>query len=59
MDTPLTPPDAPKILAMWLEWERGEVEPGRLIANLKTAGLPVLLEQLAAAQVAAEAAAPS
>jgi hypothetical protein len=46
MDTPLTPPDPQKILAIWLEWEKGEIEPGRLISNLKTAGLPVLLEQI-------------
>ena len=52
MDTPLTPPDPQKILTIWLEWEKGEIEPGRLISNLKTAGLPVLLEQLANAEVA-------
>lgn len=52
MDTPLTPPDPKKILALWQDWEKGEVEPGRLISNLKTAGLPVLLEQLADEQAA-------
>lgn len=52
MDTPLTPPDPNKILALWQDWEKGEVEPGRLISNLKTAGLPVLLEQLADEQAA-------
>jgi hypothetical protein len=46
MDTPLTPPDPKKILDLWMDWEKGEVEPGRLISNLKTAGLPVLLEQI-------------
>ena len=46
MDTPLTPPDPQKILALWMDWEKGEVEPGRLISNLKTAGLPILLEQI-------------
>jgi len=46
MDTPLTPPDPVKILSIWMEWEEGEIEPGRLISNLKTAGLPVLLKQI-------------
>jgi hypothetical protein len=46
MDTPLTPPDPVKILSLWMEWEKGEIEPGRLISNLKTAGLPALLEQI-------------
>jgi len=47
MDTPLTPPDPVKILSLWMEWEKGEIEPGRLISNLKTAGLPALLQQIA------------
>ena len=47
MDTPLTPPDPEKILAIWMEWERGEAgEPGKLISRLKTAGLPVLLQEV-------------
>ena len=29
-----------------MEWERGETPPGRVISNLKTGGLPELLEQL-------------
>jgi hypothetical protein len=45
MDKP--PPDVQKILAYWMEFERGETDPGRLIANLKTAGLPELLAGLA------------
>jgi hypothetical protein len=45
MDRP--PPDPTKLLAYWNEWEKGEATPGRLIANLKTAGMPELLEQLA------------
>ena len=44
MDKP--PPDPHKILAYWMEWERGETTPGRVMANLKTAGLPELLQQL-------------
>ena len=44
------PPDPSKLLAGWMEWERGETTPGRVMANLKTGGLRDLLEQLAAAQ---------
>ena len=44
MDRPL--PDPAKLLAQWMEWERGEETPGRVMANLKTAGLRVLLEEL-------------
>jgi hypothetical protein len=39
-------PDPAKLLAYWEEWERGETPPGRVIANLKTAGLPDLLRTL-------------
>ena len=42
------PPDANKLLQSWMEWERGEVTPGRVMANLKTGGLPLLLESLVA-----------
>jgi hypothetical protein len=45
METPA--PDPVKLLAQWLEWENGEVTPGRAMANLKTGGLRVLLEQWA------------
>jgi hypothetical protein len=38
------PPDPEKLLAFWMEWERGETPPGRVISNLKTAGLRELLE---------------
>jgi hypothetical protein len=41
------PPDPKKLLAWWMEWERGETPPGRVMANLKTGGLRDLLEQLA------------
>jgi hypothetical protein len=47
MDVP--PPDPQKLLAQWMEWERGEVPPGRVMSNLKTGGLRTLLEQLGAA----------
>ncbi len=38
------PPDPEKLLAYWMEWERAETTPGRVMANLKTAGLRELLE---------------
>ena len=41
------PPDPAKLLADWMEWERGETPPGRVIGNLKTHGMRQLLEQLA------------
>ena len=41
------PPDPAKLLEQWMEWERGETPPGRVISNLKTGGLRDLLEQLA------------
>lgn len=47
METP--PPDPVKLLAYWMEWERGETPPGRVISNLKIAGLREILEQLATA----------
>lgn len=47
MDKP--PADPVKLLAYWMEWERGETPPGRTMANLKTNGLRDLLEQWAAA----------
>jgi hypothetical protein len=43
----LPPPDPAKLLAFWMEWERGETPPGRVISNLKTGGLRELLETLA------------
>jgi hypothetical protein len=42
------PPDPVKLLAYWMEWERGETPPGQVMANLKTAGLREMLEELAA-----------
>jgi hypothetical protein len=45
MDLPT--PDPKKLLAHWMEWEKGETPPGRVISNLKTAGMRELLEQLA------------
>jgi hypothetical protein len=42
------PPDPTKLLADWMEWERGETPPGRVMGNLKLHGLRGLLERLAA-----------
>lgn len=51
MDRP--PPDPTKLLEAWMEWERGETPPGRVMSTLKTGGLRDLLEQLAAASAGA------
>ena len=47
MEVPV--PDPSKLLQSWMEWERGEVTPGRVMANMKTGGLRQLLEELSAA----------
>ena len=39
-------PDLAKITAAWEEFERGEEAPGRVLANMKTAGLAVVLAEL-------------
>ncbi len=39
-------PDLSKIVAAWDEWERGEESPGRVLANMKTAGLDRVLAEL-------------
>lgn len=44
-DTP--PPDLVKLIAAWEQWETGEEAPGKVLALLKTAGLPTVLKQLA------------
>lgn len=49
-------PDPAKLLEAWMEWERGETPPGRVMSTLKTGGLRDLLEQIVAA---APAPAPS
>jgi hypothetical protein len=45
MDRP--PPDPAKLLEAWMEWEHGDVTPGRVMATLKTGGLRDLLEAAA------------
>ena len=47
--TELPPPEPAKLLSAWMEWEKGETPPGRVMANLKTGGLRELLEQIVAA----------
>ena len=42
------PPDPTKLLALWMDWEKGNVNPGDLVKNLKRGGLRELLEELAA-----------
>ncbi|MBA3268332.1 MAG: hypothetical protein H0T70_08760 [Acidimicrobiia bacterium] len=54
MDRP--PPEPAKLLAAWMEWEKGEATPGRVLTNLKTAGLRDVLEALVAQAEAAAAA---
>ena len=39
-------PDLQKLLAAWEEFEAGEQLPGKVLANLKTAGLPEVLREL-------------
>ncbi len=38
------PPDPVKLLASWMEWEKGETPPGRVMSNLKLGGMKELLE---------------
>jgi hypothetical protein len=44
------PADPTKLLSYWMEWETGETTPGRVMANLKTAGMKELLEALVTVQ---------
>ena len=44
MDKPT--PDPSKLLGYWEEWERGDTPPGKVLSNLKTAGMPDLLKSL-------------
>ncbi len=40
-------PDPAALLGFWMGWERGEVSPGKVLSDLKRAGMRELLEQLA------------
>ena len=39
-------PDLSKLISAWEEWEAGEQSPGKVLANMKTAGLPQVLRWL-------------
>ena len=39
-------PDLTKLISAWQAFERGEEAPGKVLANLKTAGLADVLQQL-------------
>ena len=41
------PPDPVKLLTSWMEWEKGETPPGRVMSNLKLGGMKELLEAAA------------
>ncbi|MEY2566378.1 MAG: hypothetical protein QOE35_907 [Actinomycetota bacterium] len=53
-DETVPPPEPVKLLANWMEWERGDETPGQVMANLKKAGMRDLLEQLASDVEAAQ-----
>ena len=38
------PPDPTKLLVAWMEWERGDTPPGRVLSTLKIAGMREFLE---------------
>ncbi len=40
------PPDVTKLLAAWESFEAGDELPGKVLANLKTAGLGLVLKEL-------------
>ena len=44
METP--PPDPAALLATWMEWERGESTPGKVLSDLKRGGMRTVLEQV-------------
>lgn len=39
-------PDLTKLINAWESFEKGEEQPGRVLANLKTAGLAEVLKEL-------------
>ena len=41
------PPDPVKLLSSWMEWEKGDTPPGRVMSNLKLGGMKELLEAAA------------
>jgi hypothetical protein len=43
----LPAPDPVTLLASWMEWEHGNIAPGKVLSDLKRAGMRELLEDLA------------
>jgi hypothetical protein len=43
----IPPPDPSKLLAHWMEWERGDSSPGQVLKDLKIGGMRELLQHLA------------
>jgi hypothetical protein len=41
-------PDLAKVLIAWEKWEKGEEQPGRTLASMKTAGFDAVIKQLVA-----------
>ena len=41
-------PDLKNLIATWESWERGEEQPGRTLASMKTAGMATVLQELVA-----------
>ena len=52
---PRLPPEPAKMLSAWMEWEKGETPPGRVMSNLKIGGMREVLEALVAQAEAAAA----
>lgn len=44
MEHPVPSPAA--LLAFWMEWEKGDVTPGKVLSDLKRSGMRELLESL-------------
>lgn len=47
----IPPPEPEKLLATWMQWERAELPPGKVMADLKKGGLRELLESTVQAQI--------
>lgn len=45
----LPPPNPDKLLAAWMEWEKGDTTPGTVLKELKINGMRQVLEELVAA----------
>jgi len=44
--TARAPGDPRELLSIWMEWEEGQTTPGKVMSDLKRAGLRELLEGL-------------